>query len=215
MRAYSRAKNSKYSNLQLWVGNHNTLVTTGVNNFLNKACRPKIFVQNDVSKISTELTNAELTQNTPTEAKFREICRNVRLARRRSLYLSEVVAEPSKSTYGRLKKAINPEKRKIQLKTPARIIMESDPRNPHSMLDMARACCEKLDPNMIFNSENTQYVIVKDANDKYVCVKLEGNATITAPGSGKWVLAVKYYHLHNANWYSAELLIVIADDSMN
>lgn len=49
-----------------------------------------------------------------------------------------------------------------------------------------KAFTENLKPSMIFNFDNTQYVIDKDADNTFVCIKVENEEAITAVGTGKF-----------------------------
>lgn len=55
------------------------------------------------------------------------------------------------------------------------------------MFVMILEFCTELYPNLILDFDNTQYVIDKVANDKYVSIKLEENDLLTAKGTGNLV----------------------------
>lgn len=215
LRKYADQRELAYTTLNRWFHYYVDLMQTGVSKFHDKPGHPALYNEEAIETIIDNLVKAQEGQRTYTEAGFREMCYEVLSAAKAKENRAPAYYEPSKSTLGRLKRVIKVTKRAVQLKTPARVVAEADPRNAYTMYVMVQALCQDLDPNMIFNFDNTQYVIDKDASGRFVCVKTEKNGPLTAEGTGKLGLAVKSYHLHNANGYSSEMVIVIADDSMD
>jgi hypothetical protein len=213
-RRFCEVRDVAYSTFNKWETHYNKMMETSIDDFHENRGRPRIFTETATENIVDTVKEKEAKQEAPSQRKFREICHDALVTEKRRRNKAPVAEEPSQSTYQRLKRSIKATVRTVQLKTPARIVAEADPRNVYSMITMIKALCEFLDPNMIFNFDNTQYVIDKDSDDQYICIKVEGNDPIVAPGTGKLGLAVKYYHFHNANGYSGELVIVISDDSM-
>jgi hypothetical protein len=123
----------------------------------------------------------------------------------------------SKTYVRRFKEAHDLVDGKVQLKTDARIEAEADPRNAYSMICLVKAFCEGLDAKLILNWDATQYIVSNELQQSGVYIKAEraNYGPLTAPSSGTLDFAIKMYHLHNAEGYSAPPVFVIADDSMN
>ncbi len=214
IKKYCDRKKIHTSTFKDWMKKVKSLKENGINNFHKGRGRPRIFTPLATKKVADTLSKRVKAQKTPNRIEFRDICVSAIQEDLGRNGKAEVAKLPSASTIKRLQADIKAYRKVVQKKTPARVSAEADPRNTYSMFILMKAFAGNLKPSMIFNFDNTQYVIDKDADNTFICVKVENEEAITAVGTGKFGLAVKLFHLHNAAGHSADPVYIISHDSM-
>jgi hypothetical protein len=132
--------------------------------------------------------------------------------------LPPITQSLSKATKYRYFDRVELQKGKVQHKTHARIVAESDPRNALSMHALVAAFCRHLMPAMIGNFDATQFVVSQERPDSGYFIRQEravDGAPLTSESSGGLDFTIKHYHINNAAGFTGIPVFNIADPTMD
>lgn len=228
LRRFSDLHEIPKSTLQDWMKKYAHFKKTGEVSICGKRGANSLIDDQGILDIREKLLKRELEQDTADEKALLTFLHDAleETADRRG-----IVGKPrklTKETINFYKQEIQVKKVAVQHKSNARIVAERDPRNVFTMHCLVKAFCKDLHPSMIGNFDATQFVVHNERDFHGYIVKAEQDAqnddenlilphrtAVTMESTGKLDFAVKYYHVNNANGFSATPVYVIADPLMN